>query len=172
MPALSRAHGAALLRLRSGVILALVLGCGSGVTGKPGSIQKEIVVRPHTSEVVSVTYYELRRFGEKQDWISFDPNTDWPPGGKVTQTVITTLPQSQASPRAGPLEPSLGAATDSQIVALFAGGEGPSGQVASRGAVLFTAADGPTGLQMVQARVNHTMSNLPGHATLIAGGYG
>jgi hypothetical protein len=152
------------------ILLALTLGCSGESAGTPGDIKRQIVVRPHTSEIVSVTYYVLERFGDHQEWSQFDPQVEWPPGGKVT-TTVTTVAQAQASSRSGALEPSL-AATDSTIVALFTGGDGSGGALASSGAVLYSASGGPTALQMVEARTSHTMSNLPGQAILIAGGYG
>jgi hypothetical protein len=151
------------------VLVVLLLACdaGSGETpDNPARLVKEIIVRPGGSEIG-------RRY-----WI-YDPllfewrpyvYDQWPPYGTV-RTLVTVV-ASAADRSGGPTELASAAAAESTVVALFAGGNGSSGEAGTRDAVLFSAGNVvEPNLQMVEARIGHTMSTLAGQRILIAGGY-
>ena len=153
------------------LVAALAVACGGGdenAPPDPGTVRKEIIVRPGGS-VISVKYYKWEKL-RSASWDEFTPEAPWPRFSKV-ETIVTTVAQS-VSQSAGPTEAVAAALVDTSVVAVFAGGTGSDNGFATREAVLYDPADeSSTALQMVEARAGQTMTRLPGGRILIAGGY-
>ena len=149
--------------MRRLVLIGLLLGCSgrSDVNDTPRLV-KEIIVRPGGSEIGR--RYWIWNYNE----FSWQPYTEdhWPSYG-VVRTMVTVVAGGSASTGASPTEQSSAAVAESTVVALFTGGD-----ASTRDAVLYSAGNVvETGLQMVEPRIVHSVSNLSGQRLLIAGGY-